>query len=144
MVDLDHFKSINDRFGHRKGDILLRIVAGLLSESLRTSDIVGRYGGEEFIIMLPQISIGASVTVAQNILEKLRKTPLEGIPLTISIGVAEGALGKNVQADFQSLIQKADKALYQAKALGRDRVVEYLLDDLKPQQSLTDKSKFRS
>jgi diguanylate cyclase (GGDEF)-like protein len=144
MVDLDHFKSINDRFGHRKGDILLRRLAGLLSDSLRTSDIVGRYGGEEFIIMLPQINNRASVTVAQNILEKLRKTPLEGIPLTISIGVAEGVLGKNVQADFQSLIQKADKALYQAKASGRDRVVEYLLDDLKPQQSLTDKSKFRS
>jgi PleD family two-component response regulator len=53
--------------------------------------------------------------------------------LTISIGVAEGVLGKNVQADFHSLIQKADNALYQAKALGRDRVVEYLMDDLKPQ-----------
>ena len=135
---------INDRFGHRTGDILLRNVAGLLSKSLRTSDIVGRYGGEEFIIMLPQINHGATVTVAQNILEKLRKTPLEGIPLTISIGVAEGVLGENVQEDFEFLIQKADKALYQAKTSGRDRVVEYLPDDLKPQQSLTDNSKVRS
>jgi diguanylate cyclase (GGDEF)-like protein len=144
MVDLDHFKSINDRFGHRTGDILLRRVAGLLSKSLRTSDIVGRYGGEEFIIMLPQINRGATVTVADNILEKLRKSPSEGIPLTISIGVAEGILGKNVQEDFDFLIQKADKALYQAKTSGRDRVVEYLPDDLIPQQSLTDNSKFRS
>lgn len=144
MADLDHFKSINDRFGHRTGDLLLQRVAGLLSEALRTSDIVGRYGGEEFIIMLPQINHGATATVAQNLLEKLRETPPEGIPLTISIGVAEGVLGKNVQEDFQRLIQKADKALYQAKASGRDRVVEYLPDDHKPQQSLTDISKIRS
>jgi len=144
MIDLDHFKSINDRFGHRTGDLLLRNVAGLLSRSLRTSDIVGRYGGEEFIIMLPQINHGATVTVAQNILEKLRKAPPAGIPLTISIGVAEGVLEENVQEDFEFLIQKADKALYQAKTSGRDRVEEYLPDDLEPQQSLTDNSKVRS
>ena len=129
MVDLDHFKAINDRFGHRTGDMLLRRVAGLLSNSLRTSDIVGRYGGEEFIIMLPQINRGATVAVAENILKTLRKTPIESIPLTLSIGVAEGVLGKNAQEDLERLIQKADKALYQAKTSGRDRVEEYLPDD---------------
>ncbi len=136
MVDLDHFKSINDRFGHRAGDLLLRRVADLFSEALRTSDIVGRYGGEEFIVMLPQISHGATAIVAENLLKKLRANPPEGIPLTISIGVAEGILGRNVQEDYQYLIQKADKALYQAKSSGRDRVVEYMPDDHKPLKPL--------
>ena len=129
MADLDHFKSINDRFGHEAGDQLLRRVANLFCEGLRTSDIVGRYGGEEFIVMLPQISQGGTAIVAQNLLKEIRETPPEGIPLTISIGVAEGILGRNVQEDYQRLIQEADKALYQAKSSGRDRVVEYVPDD---------------
>ena len=135
MIDIDHFKSINDRFGHKTGDLLLRKVAGLLSKSLRTSDIIGRYGGEEFIIMLPQSSPGATVIVARNLLKNFRKAPPDGIPLTISVGVAEGILGRSAQEDFQNLIQKADSALYQAKLSGRDRVVEYMPDDHMPRQS---------
>jgi diguanylate cyclase (GGDEF)-like protein len=136
MADIDHFKSINDRFGHTAGDLLLRRVADLFSETLRTSDIVGRYGGEEFIVMLPQISHGATAIVAQNLLKKLKADPPEGIPLTMSIGVAEGILGRNVQEDYQHLIQQADKALYRAKSSGRDRVVEYMPEEHKPLQPL--------
>ena len=136
MADLDHFKSINDRFGHRAGDLLLCRVANLFSETLRTSDIVGRYGGEEFIVMLPQINPGATAIVARNLLKKVRANPPDGIPLTVSIGVAEGELGRNVQEDYQHLIQRADKALYQAKSSGRDRVVEYMPGDHRRQQPL--------
>jgi len=132
MADLDHFKSVNDSFGHRAGDLVLRRVADLFSETLRTSDVVGRYGGEEFIVMLPQISPGATAKIARNLLIKLKAVPPEGIPLSISIGVAEGMLGRNVKEDYEHLIQKADKALYQAKSSGRARVVEYTPDDHKP------------
>jgi len=122
MIDIDHFKKINDTYGHLCGDKVLKAVAGTLKLNLRARDIVGRYGGEEFGVILP----GSNLAQAVNIAERLRKAVEEltidcnGIPIkvTISIGVATMKDGLNEE----SLINLADEALYLAKRSGRNRV----------------------
>ena len=126
MIDLDHFKSINDHYGHAAGDRVIRGTARIISEQLRTSDIVGRYGGEEFIVLLPQVSSGATAKVAEKIRSSIEQRPPEGVPLSVSIGFAEARLSDRVREDYQELIRKADAALYQAKERGRNTIVEYL------------------
>lgn len=123
MIDIDHFKKINDRFGHAVGDASLRHFADLLRRQLRGFDCAGRLGGEEFAVLLP----GACVTAANNFAQRLRRaveaTPLPrnngDIPLTISLGVAAIAAADD---SGDSALMRADKALYQAKADGRNRV----------------------
>jgi diguanylate cyclase (GGDEF)-like protein/PAS domain S-box-containing protein len=123
MIDIDHFKKINDRFGHAIGDASLRHFAELLRRQLRGFDCAGRLGGEEFAVLLP----GACVTAANNFAQRLRRavetTPLarknDNIPLTISLGVAAIAPGDE---NGDGALMRADKALYQAKAGGRNRV----------------------
>lgn len=126
MVDIDHFKKYNDTVGHLLGDEVLRRVAKLLENNLRRADIICRYGGEEFVVILPEIDLKHAALVA----EKLRQTVLhtsfpgeEKLPLkqlTISIGVA--AYPENGKFD-QEVLDKADQALYQAKRKGRNQVV---------------------
>ncbi|CAA6605431.1 conserved hypothetical protein [Rhodospirillaceae bacterium LM-1] len=125
MMDVDHFKRFNDTFGHDAGDMVLRSVGELLRDYFRSTDMPCRFGGEEFLVMLP----GTSLVNAQERAEDLRKavkslTVLhQGRPvgqITISIGLA--AYPSHIANRF-TLIEAADKALYQAKALGRDRVV---------------------
>lgn len=125
MIDLDHFKSINDRFGHASGDRVLKGTARLISSFVRKSDVVGRFGGEEFIVFLPEVSNGSTSLVAEGIRKKIEETPFEGISVTVSIGFAEATLGHQARQDYNQLIQKADQALYKAKKTGRNRVVEY-------------------
>ena len=122
MIDIDHFKRFNDEFGHKTGDVTLQKVASVLRESLREDDLVYRYGGEEFTIVLE----GATEQDAMQRLERVRiavaRTPLTGDalqpvgPVTISIGLATYDGG----ADFETLIKRADAALYQAKWEGRN------------------------
>jgi two-component system cell cycle response regulator len=123
MVDLDHFKQINDTWGHLAGDAVLREAARRMQLSLRTYDAVGRYGGEEFLVVLP----GVALPEAENLAERLRTT-VGGEPVpagtasvaaTISLGVIAAPAGC-VMAE--TLIHAADEALYRAKALGRNRV----------------------
>ena len=136
MVDVDHFKSYNDEFGHLVGDRTLREVAQVIRDSVRRVDVVGRYGGEEFVIAVPEIEKKAALELAERIRSAVAQKRLrvydEETRVTVSIGV--GAFPEDVSRDpaaeasdqlVQSLIEKADLALYQAKAEGRNRVVAY-------------------
>ncbi|MFN8413569.1 MAG: sensor domain-containing diguanylate cyclase [Anaerolineales bacterium] len=124
MLDVDHFKKINDTYGHAAGDKVLVELAKLLTEKARTSDLVTRYGGEEFMLLLPETTI----TSAQDIAERLRSIVeetsfvVEGqtIRITISLGVAGS---ESVGQNFESLLKETDHLLYQAKQSGRNRVV---------------------
>ena len=125
MVDVDHFKRINDRYGHLVGDAVLRQVSGIIRESTRSEDLVARYGGEEFIVALPVSSPDLAAERAERIRCNVaaRRFPVGGseIRVTVSIGLAfgspHGPLGEH------SLIEAADEALYQAKSEGRNCVV---------------------
>ncbi|MCD6539633.1 MAG: GGDEF domain-containing protein [Candidatus Omnitrophica bacterium] len=126
MVDIDHFKNYNDTFGHLVGDVILREVANLLKENIREIDFVGRFGGEEFSIFLPETSKEQAISVSERLREKIAESEIqaydEKVRLSISIGVAtfpEDSRDKGL------LIEIADKALYQAKQKGRNRVFAF-------------------
>jgi len=119
MYDLDHFKRINDRFGHNAGDDVLKTVAGLVGECLRDTDLHGRWGGEEFMVLLPETGLAAAGKVAEKLRLAIADHRFEGLGgVTASFGVAEMVPGE----DSRSLAQRVDEALYRAKALGRNRV----------------------
>jgi two-component system cell cycle response regulator len=122
FVDLDHFKVINDTHGHQVGDVVLRGVAGLFEASLRHSDVVGRYGGEEFMVVLPETGPEEAAQVAEKLrlLVQRHRFEVDGLALsvTISIGIA-GGQGKTLRAE--SLVRDADQAMYSAKSLGRNQ-----------------------
>lgn len=124
IIDADNFKGVNDTYGHARGDEALRLIAHALSVSLRSSDMLGRIGGEEFAAFLPGTEMADAAVVAERIrrqVEKLHFHPLEGelLPLTVSIG---GAMHRP-QLSLSELMQEADQRLYQAKRDGRNRVV---------------------
>jgi len=126
MVDIDHFKKVNDRFGHLTGDKVLEDVAKLCKSLLRLSDEMFRYGGEEFTILLPE----TNAELAQNVAERIRSTIAEAefntkngiVKITVSQGVAEFHLSMDSPSSF---VDSADKALYDAKQDGRNRVRVY-------------------
>lgn len=125
MVDLDHFKRINDTWGHHAGDKVLVVASSILMEMARQYDEVGRYGGEEFAILLPNATIDGAAAVAERIREKIASTSVEVdgqmISMTASFGVAcYPAPGID---DLNDLLKAADKALYEAKESGRNKVV---------------------
>ena len=131
MLDLDHFKRVNDSFGHSVGDEVLKNVGQVLRESCRVYDVPGRYGGEEFCIVLPDTRVGNTKAVAERIRSRLASTELPvgttSIIVTASIGVA----GMDSVADegvvsAAALLDRADRALYSAKHHGRNRVELYL------------------
>jgi diguanylate cyclase (GGDEF)-like protein len=122
MVDIDHFKRLNDEFGHLLGDEVLRQVSKLFEQNLRKSDIVCRYGGEEFVLLMPQTTLDHAVAAAEKVRKTVGTWTFPGVarPVTISLGVAA------FPADGDSrdaLVSAADRALYAAKQGGRDRVV---------------------
>jgi len=125
LLDLDHFKRINDTWGHPAGDAVLRHVATIASTTVRSTDLVGRLGGEEFIIMLPNTSVPAARTLAEKLRQRIASAPVRWQDTTIPITASFGLAGTTAQErrDFDSLYAQADKALYQAKQLGRNRVV---------------------
>jgi diguanylate cyclase len=124
MVDIDHFKAVNDRFGHQAGDSVLMTLARLLLQHVRAADVCGRYGGEEFLLLLPKAVPGTAYELAERLrrqIHALELAELQGTRVTASFGVAELDLdGPAVSGDH--LIRRADEALYQAKRLGRNRV----------------------
>ena len=127
MVDADHFKAVNDTFGHQTGDEVLKTLAAVLKTELRTSDLLGRLGGEEFAVIAPEISQEGAIALSQRLLQKVRAAGAElaknfesagKLQITVSIGVAVFAEGDTAE----SLLRKADQALYTAKRGGRDRL----------------------
>jgi diguanylate cyclase (GGDEF)-like protein len=125
MVDVDHFKSINDRLGHLAGDHVLRRVAGIIRSALREVDSVGRYGGEEFLVVLPGTRIDSAINTAERIRVAIEQIPIrverEQIRVTVSIGAMAAAPGG--PANLEALIDGADRAMYDAKHSGRNRVM---------------------
>ncbi len=123
IVDADHFKSINDRFGHTVGDSALRLLAHRCLETVREIDLVVRYGGEEFMLIFPQTNIAGGSEVAERLRERVAGEPLVSndvrVHLTVSVGVAE--MGPS-DAEPKALIARADAALYAAKRAGRNRI----------------------
>ncbi|MBZ9611635.1 GGDEF domain-containing protein [Rheinheimera maricola] len=128
LFDLDHFKRINDRFGHLAGDKALKHAANLLSSNIRSEDVLGRFGGEEFLLLLPMTERPMAEQVAAKLLAVLHQHPLQlndnTLQLTSSIGIAVAGL-ENPAASSEVLLQQADQALYQAKDNGRDQINTY-------------------
>jgi diguanylate cyclase (GGDEF)-like protein len=121
MLDVDHFKKFNDTFGHKAGDLVLRVVAEAMQRSLRPTDMVARYGGEEFVVLLPYTVEEAALRVAERLRQAVEETHLEyeGRPLsaiTISLGISSWCPGQ----PLEHLIGEADSALYRAKNKGRN------------------------
>jgi two-component system cell cycle response regulator len=125
MADVDHFKHINDTYGHPAGDMVLREIANRMYSSMRPCDGIGRYGGEEFLLILPGSTLAQAAHVAERLRQCVADTPIstpEGeIPVTASFGVA--ACRAAEEADMSGLLRAADTALYQAKQSGRNCVV---------------------
>lgn len=121
MMDIDHFKKINDTYGHAVGDQVLFQLANMLHEGIRDSDMVGRYGGEEFLIVLPNTKLKKAAELAARLCTSVREAEIDvgnKIHLTVSIGVAEY---RHSTENWQKFLNRADKALYAAKNAGRDR-----------------------
>jgi diguanylate cyclase (GGDEF)-like protein/PAS domain S-box-containing protein len=123
MIDVDHFKHVNDRFGHAAGDRALKELSLALRETVRTADVAARIGGEEFVLLLPDTGLEGALAVTERLRDRVRKSELsvegETLKFTVSAGVAE--LGPDESVD--SLLKRADEALYRAKAAGRDRAL---------------------
>jgi diguanylate cyclase (GGDEF)-like protein len=133
MIDVDHFKRINDRYGHLAGDEVLRQLALCVNGEVRSSDVSARYGGEEFVILLPGTGIEAGRLLAERIRQAVAAEPFElrdvsgALPITVSIGVAEHRPSgdeEDMKVAGERLIARADLALYEAKASGRNNVAQ--------------------
>ncbi|WP_163329482.1 diguanylate cyclase [Desulfurobacterium thermolithotrophum] len=119
MIDIDDFKKINDTYGHLLGDKVLKKVAEIIKKELRKSDIPIRYGGEEFLIILPHTDLEAAKKVADRIRRAVEEAEIDGIKTSVSIGVADNSLSRKLE----DIIKKADQALYTAKRMGKNKVV---------------------
>lgn len=124
MIDLDHFKQVNDTYGHMAGDAVLRKIAARMSSLMRPYDAIGRYGGEEFLLVLPDCDREYAAGIADRLRLSVGSAPLDTpqgmIPVTISLGVAVSS-GEGTRT-VNALVQEADSALYRAKEMGRNRV----------------------
>jgi diguanylate cyclase (GGDEF)-like protein len=118
MLDLDHFKAVNDEFGHRAGDLALIQVAAVARDTVRSVDSVARWGGEEFIVLLPEVGLTGATRAAERICDAIREAHVVG-GMTASVGVAEYRSGETAE----ELLSRVDEALYRAKRTGRDRIV---------------------
>ena len=140
MLDLDHFKGINDTYGHLTGDLILEQMGGLLRDNIYPLDVSARYGGEEFIILMPETNVGNAEKAAERLRMVIDKYPWkieeQDVAVTVSIGVA--AVDNNNLLVSHELIRRADTALYNAKGKGRDNVVVW--DHLKPNEEVEDSS----
>ncbi len=128
LLDIDHFKEVNDTHGHAVGDTTVRSVVDQLTNSLRPSDFVARYGGDEFVVVMPETPLVMAHMIAERLRNKIADRPVafdqgKTLSVTVSIGCACMEIGENLM--FDDIIKQADKALYRAKAKGRNNVVSY-------------------
>ena len=125
LLDIDHFKAVNDSYGHPAGDEVLRRVARLIEGELRVSDVAARYGGEEVALLLPETSAEDALIVASRLRARLATSPFDigaGISLSVTASFGIATVPTNA-ANLVELVSAADEALYEAKAAGRNRVV---------------------
>nr|WP_290837639.1 GGDEF domain-containing protein [Halomonas sp.] len=124
MIDVDHFKSINDTWGHSHGDWVLTKIAGACIQSLRPQDVIGRFGGKEFLVALPDTSLDDAQRVAERLQQKVTELPLKEemseLRLSVTIGIA---IAHAEESNLEPLIKRADQALYVGKRNGRNQVV---------------------
>jgi diguanylate cyclase (GGDEF)-like protein len=124
MTDIDHFKAVNDTYGHPAGDVVLKGVAQMLKEQARDTDVVARYGGEEFAVVMPETDLRGALVIAERLRETVAArafhTELGPVRVTLSIGLAASP---EDGTEMDALVQLADQCLYQAKRAGRNRVV---------------------
>ncbi|MDN7129954.1 diguanylate cyclase [Pseudidiomarina sp. 1APR75-15] len=124
MIDVDHFKSINDTWGHTRGDLILTKIAEVCAQSLRPTDVIGRFGGEEFIVGLPQTSPADAQVIAERLKMKVAELPekedMGDLNLSVTVGIA---VAHDDDVDLEALITRADKMLYAGKREGRNRVI---------------------
>ena len=131
MLDIDHFKRVNDTWGHAAGDAVLRELASRIESQVRASDVAARFGGEEFVVLLPNTEVSSAKLLAERIRAAISKTPFdlptgESVKVTVSIGISEVRPrpdDRDLKTIGDSLIARADVALYAAKSAGRDRVI---------------------
>jgi diguanylate cyclase len=128
LLDVDHFKRVNDDHGHQAGDDVLRLLGDTMSSTIRQGDFVARFGGEEFLIILPETTLEGGLTTAQRLCDAIAGLPSETLPadtpITVSIGLAAHESGRRIE----ETLGLADKALYQAKNRGRNQVVVWRPD----------------
>lgn len=128
MVDIDHFKTINDEHGHLAGDVCLKTLAALLTGSVRAVDLVARFGGEEFVVLLPEMAAEQSLVAAERVRAEVQAHPVDvakgaaPVPITVSVGAATSA---GTPLPLEDLLGHADEAVYRAKRAGRNRVCSY-------------------
>ncbi len=142
MIDLDHFKEVNDRYGHQMGDVVLRDAAAAIKASVRDPDICSRYGGEEFAVILPKTHLGGALTVAERVWRGLRdKVYRQEVPAVGQAAVAEVRVTASLGLAFfpskdiitaELLVKFADEALYQAKRSGRNNICLYQAQKIRP------------
>ena len=122
VVDVDRFKAVNDKEGHARGDAVLVALATRLQDVLRGSDIVGRWGGEEFVVFLYPVEPAAVQATAEKLRRAVASAPLDGLDITVSIGAAQGVLKGDPAKELDHLWSRADQLLFEAKAAGRNAV----------------------
>ncbi len=124
-MDIDDFKVVNDTWGHPEGDLVLKALTRFLQSHVRHADVLSRYGGEEFVVLLPQTSAQQACRLAERLREEIAATPINlshgPIRITVSIGVSSLTAGM----DGEELLRTADAALYRAKQTGKNRVCTY-------------------
>lgn len=128
LLDLDHFKRVNDTHGHRVGDSVLQVVADTLRATLRATDVAGRYGGEEFLVVLPQTDLAGAAVLAERVRAAIEEIAIDvgGVaPLSVTVSIGVAALDERA-GGAEQLVERADAALYAAKDAGRNRVADAL------------------
>jgi diguanylate cyclase len=123
LIDVDDFKLVNDRLGHPAGDRLLQQLAEQMSSRLRASDLLARWGGEEFLVLLPETDLESALDVGEQLRRSVRETSFAGVDGTVTISVGAAPLRLSAAAPLEDAYRHADRALYEAKSAGRDRVV---------------------
>jgi diguanylate cyclase (GGDEF)-like protein len=122
IIDIDHFKEVNDNYGHQIGDLVLSQTSKIISDLVRKSDVFGRFGGEEFLLVCPHITEDEAFLLAEKLREEISRHKFDEVGYkTISLGVAQLKEGDNTQ----TLLKKADTALYEAKESGRNKSLIY-------------------